>query len=389
MNLTLGNKIKELRKRDGRKQEDLALAIGVTNQAVSRWESGGCYPDIEIIPAIANYFNVSIDELFGYNNDRENKIKNILTKASDIITKQGFTMYQGCLPDEFEECINMLRLASEEFPGEPKILLKLAQALLMWGWNKFGAKGHKNDVTGNIEDNVEYNSKNIYWQEAVQVYEKALRSNPNAEDRSIAIRQLTPLYCRMGEYDKAKKLANEQDTIVICKELLLPMATVGDEKARYQDERILALLTNLQFSICESIALRPDISSTEYGKNVVLSLIKLYETIFIDGKCGGYHGEIGHLYLDLTKYEMNNNGSMETILGYFNKVFDHYKESVRIYNDGEYVYSAPLVANLNPIAKGELSPVDMDDFWNKTLKFFRSDVLDEIRKNPKFAECFE
>ena len=78
MKLTLGEKIKELRKRNGRKQEDLANALGVSNQAVSRWEKDGSYPDMELIPAIANYFNVSIDELFGYSKDRQEKLKSIL-----------------------------------------------------------------------------------------------------------------------------------------------------------------------------------------------------------------------------------------------------------------------------------------------------------------------
>ena len=52
MHIILGEKIKELRKRDGRKQEDLATALGVTNQAVSRWEKGICYPDMEAIPSL-------------------------------------------------------------------------------------------------------------------------------------------------------------------------------------------------------------------------------------------------------------------------------------------------------------------------------------------------
>lgn len=81
MQLNIGTKIKELRRRDGRTQEALAEALGVTNQAVSRWESGGSYPDMEIVPAIANYFHVSIDELFGYQNDREERIKRILEEA--------------------------------------------------------------------------------------------------------------------------------------------------------------------------------------------------------------------------------------------------------------------------------------------------------------------
>ena len=64
MQLNLGQKIRELRHRDRRTQEALAEAIGVTSQAVSRWEANGGYPDIEMIPVIANYFNITIDELF-------------------------------------------------------------------------------------------------------------------------------------------------------------------------------------------------------------------------------------------------------------------------------------------------------------------------------------
>lgn len=65
MQLKLGEKIRELRRREGRTQEALANALGVTSQAVSRWEAGGSYPDMEIVPALANYFGVTIDELFG------------------------------------------------------------------------------------------------------------------------------------------------------------------------------------------------------------------------------------------------------------------------------------------------------------------------------------
>ena len=95
MQLNLGTKIRELRRRDGRTQDNLAETLGVTAQAVSRWESGGSYPDLETIPAIANYFHISIDELFGYHDEREEKIKSILEKATRILTEQGFTMYRG------------------------------------------------------------------------------------------------------------------------------------------------------------------------------------------------------------------------------------------------------------------------------------------------------
>ena len=170
MQLDLGQKIRELRRRDGRTQENLADALGVTSQAVSRWEANGGYPDMQMIPAIANYFHISIDELFGYHDDREEKIKNILENATEIMTRQGHSMYQGCLPKDFLEVVNMLRAAADEFPNEPRILLKLARALWMWGWSEYGAKEKANDTSDILEDDTEYNSKNIYWQEAICAY---------------------------------------------------------------------------------------------------------------------------------------------------------------------------------------------------------------------------
>ncbi|MBR7142686.1 MAG: helix-turn-helix transcriptional regulator [Clostridia bacterium] len=388
MKLNLGNRIREFRRRDGRTQDHLAEALGVTAQAVSRWESGGSYPDMEMIPAIANYFHISIDELFGYHDEREETIKHILDAATEVLARQGMTMYPGSLSKDVGDCIKMLRDASEEFPNEPKILLKLAQALHMWGYNTYGVKGQPSRSSGIIEDDVEYNSQNIYWQEAMRVYERLLRSNPSPQDYEIAIRQLTPLYCRMGEYDKAKALANGQNAVVISKELLLPMATVGEEKARYQEERIMVLLSNLRLAISEAVATRPEVFSSEYGRQILLAVIQLYETVFIDGRCGSWHWDMGNLYLILVGYEEDNNGSMENILNYFDKGFDHCKQYEGIRDEGEYRYSAPLVAALPKINKEELPPLG-DDFWKNKLRTFRKDVVEKIRQNPKYAQCFQ
>ena len=388
MQLNIGNKIKNLRHRDGRTQDNLAYALGVTAQAVSRWESGGSYPDMEIIPAIANYFHISIDELFGYHDEREEKINTILERASKILTKQGFTMYQGSLSDDVGECVEMLRDASEEFPNEPKILLKLAQALHMWGWNKYGSKAVLNETTGVLVENVEYNSANIYWQEAVRAYEKVLKCNPSSKDREVAICQITPLYCRMGEYEKAKNLANDQNALYISKEVLLPSATIGEEKARYQGERILALLSNLRFAVSEAIATRPSVNSSEYAIQLLLSVINVYETVFIDGNFGKWHWDIGAMYLSLATHEMNNEGSLEKVIDYFDKGFEHCEEYNRIYNEEEYQYTSPLVASLPHIVKGELAPMG-DDFWEKQLRHYRQDVIEELRRNPKYSICFK
>ena len=60
-----GKRIEESRKRKNMTQENLAEKLGVTNQAVSKWENGLCYPDIELIPTLCAIFEISLDDIFG------------------------------------------------------------------------------------------------------------------------------------------------------------------------------------------------------------------------------------------------------------------------------------------------------------------------------------
>lgn len=64
--IKINEQIAFLRKQKGLTQEELANALGVTNQAVSKWESAQCCPDIQLLPDLAKLFDVSVDELLGY-----------------------------------------------------------------------------------------------------------------------------------------------------------------------------------------------------------------------------------------------------------------------------------------------------------------------------------
>ena len=65
MKLNFGENIKRLRKNRDLTQEALADALGISAQSVSKWESGQCCPDIQLLPSIAELFEVSVDELLG------------------------------------------------------------------------------------------------------------------------------------------------------------------------------------------------------------------------------------------------------------------------------------------------------------------------------------
>lgn len=77
--MEIGNQIKQLRQRRGVTQEELAERLGVTAQAVSKWERGVATPDIAMLPEISAYFGVTIDELFALSDEtRMERIQNML-----------------------------------------------------------------------------------------------------------------------------------------------------------------------------------------------------------------------------------------------------------------------------------------------------------------------
>lgn len=64
--IRIGKRIAARRRQMGVTQEELAEFIGVSKPAVSKWESGQSYPDITLLPVLAAYFNMTVDDLLGY-----------------------------------------------------------------------------------------------------------------------------------------------------------------------------------------------------------------------------------------------------------------------------------------------------------------------------------
>lgn len=375
MNIKIGEKIRQLRKRDGRKQENLAGALGVSPQAVSRWEANGGYPDMELIPAIANYFNISIDELFGYSKDRQEKLKSILNKAEQALSGQ----------EDMTECIGMLRSAAEEFPSETQVLVKLGYALNRQGWRKYGARSYTTADSDYAYEDTEYNANNVYWQEEMRIFEKALEMDISAEDRDAVTMMLITGYAKMGCRDKAKALASRQNSIVTCREIAMPKATEAEERDKYQGEAVISLLTELKNVLTNSVCTKISLFTTVEGIKLLMSLAQLYESVFSDGRCGVAHSHIGRLYLHAAVFEARQNHT-EKALVYFGKGFDHIKLYKSVCCTGEYRYSSPLVAKV--AFPSERFPALSSTFWKAWTDVLPDEFKNIIKEDPQYAECF-
>ena len=106
MTIYLSENIKRLRRENNLTQETLAEFLGVTFQSVSNWERGESYPDITILPEIASFFKVSIEELLGVNKaEDEEDIKRLLEEHDNFtdnkLIKKSIYHLKDKYPNDF------------------------------------------------------------------------------------------------------------------------------------------------------------------------------------------------------------------------------------------------------------------------------------------------
>ncbi|MBE6670890.1 MAG: helix-turn-helix transcriptional regulator [Ruminococcaceae bacterium] len=118
MNLNFSENFKQLRKEKGDTQEKLGEIFGVTGQTISRWELGICYPDLELLPSIANYFDVTVDALLS--NDANAK-KN----DREYFYEQLKTLY--C--EDSTEQIDFVRGYCQKYPNNDEYAYKLVHSI--------------------------------------------------------------------------------------------------------------------------------------------------------------------------------------------------------------------------------------------------------------------
>ena len=105
--IILGENIRKHRKLRNITQEQLAQVFGVSEQAVSRWENGATYPDIELLPTIALYFGISLDELLGMEKREEFRSRGEIVKSYEMLREavKRYPKNYGLLRDLADDLI--------------------------------------------------------------------------------------------------------------------------------------------------------------------------------------------------------------------------------------------------------------------------------------------
>ena len=381
MQLQLGGKIRELRRRDGRTQEALAHALGVTSQAVSRREASGSYPDMELIPAIANYFGVSIDELFGYQGERESRIDALLAKVDELDRQNGGT------DATLDECIHLLRNGLAEFPGNERITLRLAQVLSETGWIRHGEKSVTNAEGYTVHD-AEYHKRNEYWSEATKLLESLVYGGCDESLLSTAKYELILQYRNVGEYEKAVSLANTFPDVRRSRELLLADATDGRERAKYLGTAVLALADALSEMVVQTLIASHAKLSSKFFVDTLEKTIRPFDLACEDGNYGLYASKISCLYLYLAEHQWAA-GAKDDAFASLDKALEYARQFYALDGQKDAIFTSPLLEGI-PMNPGgghlENMPKDLPEIWPFWCVPNLEEVQKEIKNAPRWAE---
>ena len=380
MKLNLGGTIRALRQTQGKTQEQLARALDVTSQAVSRWEAQGSYPDMELIPAIANFFGITIDQLFGYENQREAKIDALLERVREL-DKANLGR-----DETVEECIRLLREGAAEFPGNRRILHRLGEILAEAGWVRQG-EDMLYDEEGYLIHNISYHKENTYWPEAIRIFENLIAEqvdDPAGRDAKV---MLIRLYRNVGEYGKATALAQTMPPLYTGREMMLADAADGKERAGYLAEGLLHLVQMLKEQVMQSLMCCERHFHGDFPIRKVQGVIDLIQMLFEDGRCGVFHFDLMELYLNLSEHQWRA-GDRDGAFASLEKALEH----ARAYDalTPEYRYGAVLFDGTDTeivYHKGIGKQTEnLPDFWPVWCFPECDGIWQEICSDPRYPD---
>ena len=270
--IKIGKKIRLLRKNNDITQDKLAAYLGVTPQAVSRWESEICYPDIETLPQIADFFGVGMDELLCYDSiQKESKVKEYLKKA-ELLTES----------ESLGECLALLREAYAEIPSSFEIQLELAKTL-----SALSAEGNpkKNDLM-----------------EAVSLCNHILDYCTDDELRDDTKKTLCDIYSHQLDNDQmALDIAEKLHSMDYSKEIVKATVLTGEIAFKQAQTNIMQFADNMWWHMY-NIACVPDISEDHYTVDQKIEIIErsiaLFQVVF-DGNYLYYNDRLANSFRQL------------------------------------------------------------------------------------------
>lgn len=294
--MDLGNNIKSLRTKKKMTQKELAELLGTTSKSVSRWEQSLTYPDISLLPFIANIFEVTVDELLGVESIKQDEYVNELKKQAD----------QYAMNNDYENELKLWKEAYKKLPNNEEVKIYLISVM---------------NTINIITNEVKYSS------EIVKLAESILDKSINNIIRINATQCLVDLYSQMENIEMAERYCKQLPSDLLFTRNVMKTRYLKDEK----------LLTSIQMNICDLVSEIERESefviynnrmkmSNEYKKEYLERLIKIDELVFVKDNDFGYHA-VPTIFnnIELAKLEIKTTNKEDVVINCFHNIINAVK----------------------------------------------------------------
>lgn len=350
----LSENLKELRKAAGITQEQLARVLGVSPQAVSRWEIEATYPDITLLPAIAGYFGVTLDRLLGMDQIQDE------SDLQAVMDEYGANTAKGLVAKN----IRLLRDAVKRWPNNFSLWLLLVREL---SWER-----------GTEEK--ERQSK----EEALALSEFILEKCTDPQIRASVTSNMCYVYEALGRKEEAVRTAETLPNIWSTSTALLQRLYDGEKKIRHCQATVASGLDLLYFAMVELADLNyqnKDMTIPE-RIGIIRKCIAMYELVYDKGDLQECEQRLSECHRYIAAMEMSD-GSCPAALDDLEKAAEH-----AIAYDAlpeKPIHTTRLVRGYTELRGRNYTESECRRLYDK-LKW---DRYDPVRKNPRFRAVIE
>ncbi|MBR5124035.1 MAG: helix-turn-helix transcriptional regulator [Clostridia bacterium] len=303
--LPIGEKIRLLRKKNDVTQDKLADHLGVTPQAVSRWESGVCYPDMNYLPAIADYFSVTMDELLCYSGaQKAAKVKAYLEEVELLLDR-----------DRVIDALELLRKAMADVPSDYSLQLETAGVLSLYAGML---------AESNAGERAQ-NAIRAALSEAVSLCHHILDDCTDDGLRDETKKTLCDIYAhQLDDVPRAEEIANQLHGMSVSREIIRATMLTGDVAFHQAQENLILFADNIWWHLY-NLACVPDIAGDRYTTREKIEIlqkgVQLFDLIFEDAPLF-YADRLANSYRQLAMLYLSV-GQTEEALDCFDRMADY------------------------------------------------------------------
>lgn len=352
--MTIGEKIKKLRREQGITQEKLAEYLNISYQAVSKWENNSALPDISLVIPISNFFGVTTDVLFDVEDKCDEKEIEEYDQKSSKLGNKG----------KVRELIELWREAVSKYPRNYHCLYMLASCLNL-----------SIDSIGFEKEESDRNAK-----EALEIYNRIIEDCTDDEIRANIRHQLVFLYMNTGDEEKAIACAEKAPMMHTAREYLLEYAyKPGTFKNRESKEK-MALHHLYKFTAYITF----NVDDPESKINAGCKLVELWNLLLGEENLLYQHHILFNLYSRMAESHCKL-GNVTAALDCLKKA----KRHIELYEaipQGEHNYSGPYFSScvFNKSKTARNYEGDELDLFKKDLE--NNAGFDVIRGEKEFAD---